>query len=393
MTVPAHSDVVALVSALVACPSVNPAGRSSVDPPYGEGRMADLLESLLSGWGATVERQEVAPGRPNVIARFAGARPGPLLLFEAHMDTVPVVDMSIPPFTPTVREGRLYGRGACDTKGPMAAMLMAIRRVLDEDGGLPVPLMFAGACDEEMGASGSRALAALPGLRPRLAVVAEPTDLAIIHAHKGTIRWRIATHGVAAHSSAPERGVNAIYHMVRVISMIEAEMISRVGVHRHPLLGSATISVGTIQGGTQANVVPAACAIDVDRRLLPGETPEAATVEMRAQLDALAQRTPGLNCTLETLQFYEPFEMAQDAAPCRIVAAACQRVLGGVQFATAPWSADAGVMAATGMPCVLIGPGSIRQAHTHDEFIEIAELERGVDVYAAIIREMATEAR
>lgn len=385
----ASSTVLSLLSDLVACPSVNPVRPGPIESPFGETAMAALLGRLLGGWGAAIEMVEVEPGRPTVLARFAGANPARTLLLEAHTDTVQVDDMSIPPFTPTVRDGRLYGRGASDVKGPMAAMLAAIRRVLDEDGRLPVNVIFAGSCDEELGARGARALARMPGMKPDVAVVAEPTDLEIVHAHKGTIRWRIRTKGVAAHSSAPERGVNAIYHMARVLAMIEEEMIPAVREHRHPLLGSATISAGTIQGGTQVNVVPAECVLNLDRRLLPGETQDQATAEIRARLEALAVRIPTMKWSLEALQFYDPFEQPTTSPACRLVAAACEKVLGQARFAIAPWSSDAGVMAATGMPCVLFGPGSIKQAHTHDEFIEVRELERGVDVYAAIIREAA----
>jgi acetylornithine deacetylase len=260
---------------------------------------------------------------------------------------------------------------------------------LDEDGCLPVTTMCAGTCDEELEARGARALARSPGARADLAVVAEPTDLAIVHAHKGTIRWRIRTLGIPAHSSAPERGVNAISHMARVIAMLEQEGIPALAARRHPLLGAATLSVGTIRGGTQVNVVPAECVLNVDRRLLPGESREEATAEVRARLEALAARVPGMRWSVEALQYYEPIEVPPDAPVCRLVAAACERTLGEARFATAPWSSDAGVLAAAGIPCILMGPGSIQQAHTHDEFIELRELERGVAVYAAIIRQTA----
>ncbi len=383
-----------LLAELVAIPSVNPGADpdAPLDRPLGEARLAAWLAARLREWGAEVTLPEVLPGRPNVIARFAGRQPERVLLFEAHMDTVAVAGMSIPPFEPAVRDGRLYGRGACDTKGPMAAMLAAIRRVQAEDGDLPLTVIFAGCCDEELGARGSRALAATPGLAPDLAVIAEPTDLGIVHAHKGTIRWRIRTRGVAAHSSAPERGVNAIYRMAHVLAMLENDMMPRLGKRQHPLLGPATVSAGTIRGGTQVNVVPDACELGVDRRLLPGETPQAATAEMRALLEAMATRLPGFEADIEPLQFYEPLELDPQSAPCRVVAAACEQALGAARFTVAPWSSDGGVMAAAGWPAVVIGPGSIHQAHTHDECIELNALERGVDLYAAIIRQGATPA-
>lgn len=382
-------DVVALLSELVACPSVNPAERKTFRAPYGEGALADLLAARLRSWGAQVELREVVPGRPNVIACFEGKDTSRSLMLEAHSDTVQASDMTIPPFAPTVRNGRLYGRGACDTKGPMAAMLQGLRQVLDADGQPPVTVYFVSTCDEEQGARGARALIQ-KDFRPDWAVVGEPTDLAICHAHKGTLRWAIETQGVAVHSSAPTRGVNAIYHMTRVIDMIEREIAPSLRSRQHALLGEATISVGVIRGGTQSNVVPAACMIEIDRRLLPGESAEAITAAMRGQLDALKAKTPTFAYTLQALQHYEPLEVPTDSAACRLAAEACGRVLPAAKFVTAPWSSNAGVFAALGVPCVLFGPGSIQQAHTKDEYIDLRELEQAVDVYAAIIRQCAS---
>ncbi len=381
-----RDDVIALLSELVVCPSVNPSDRKDLQPPYGEGPLAELLAVRLRAWGAEVTLREVVPGRPNVIARFEGADPSRSLMLEAHSDTVQGSDMTIPPFEPAVRAGRLYGRGSCDTKGPMAAMLLGIRRVLDEDGRMPVTVYFVSTCDEEQGARGARALIS-KDFRPDLAVVGEPTDLAICHAHKGTLRWSIRTHGVAVHSSAPQRGVNAIYHMARVIELIEREVAPGLRGKRHPLLGEATISVGVIRGGTQSNVVPAECTIEIDRRMLPGESREEVTEAMRVRLEALKASIPIFSYDIEALQYYEPMEVSTDSIPCRLMAEACTRVLGAAQFVTAPWSANAGVFAALGVPCVLFGPGSIKQAHTKDEFIELGEVEKAVDVYAELIRQ------
>jgi acetylornithine deacetylase len=378
----------ALLSALVACPSVNAGERTTFERPYGEGRLAGLLAALLEPWGASVSVQEVFPGRPNLVARFRGRDPRRELLFEAHSDTVTTDDMTIPPFEPTVRAGRLYGRGACDTKGAMAAMLLGIRRVLREDGGMPVNVTFAACCDEEMGARGARALIT-ETFRPHLAVVGEPTDLAICHAHKGTLRWRIRTRGEPAHSSTPERGVNAIYLMARVIDRIRNDVAPFLQRKRHALLGNATISVGTIAGGTQVNVVPSACTIDVDRRLLPGEDRGSATAELIARLDGLRDEDGAPICTVEETQFYEPMDLSTDSAPCRLAADACRAVLGDAPFVTAPWSAHAGIFAALGIPSVLFGPGSIALAHTREESVDIDQVERAAGVVAAMIRRAA----
>ncbi|MGO8702381.1 MAG: M20 family metallopeptidase [Candidatus Brocadiia bacterium] len=377
--------VTELLSRLIACPSVNPNNRPFSGPPYGEERMARLLSDLLGGWGAEVSVREVLPGRFNFVARFKGKKPHPSLMLEAHSDTVEVADMSIPPFEPRIVGGRMYGRGACDDKGPMAAMLLGLRAVLDEDGGLPADVYFAATCNEERGAAGARGLMA-EGLRPDAALVAEPTNLEIVDAHKGVVRWRIQTHGVATHSSAPESGVNAISAMGRVIERIAGPLAGSLAKKRHPRLGSPTVCVGTIRGGTQVNVVPAQCEIEVDRRLLPDETAERATADLVRELEDLKGSSAGFEYSLEEIEQYPPLEEDPKGPIASAVAAACEKALGRATFAAAPWGADSGVFKSAGIPCVLFGPGSIRQAHTRDEFVELEQVAHAIGVYAEVIR-------
>ena len=306
-------------------------------------------------------------------------------MFEAHADTVGVEGMTVAPFEAVVENGRMYGRGACDTKGSMAAMLLAIRRVLDEDGALPVDIHFVATCNEEAGADGARALMG-EGLGVEAIVVGEPTDLSIIHAHKGIVRWAITTHGRAAHSCAPDQGASAISMMAKVIAAIDGPVSEALAQKHHPLLGEATISIGTIHGGTQTNVVPDSCTIEVDRRVLPSETSEEATGEVRAQLDALAKGEKDFRYTLAQTQGYPPFDEDVGSPVSRWAAAACEKVLGAASFTVAAWGANAGVFKQAGIPCVILGPGSIRQAHTADEYIELTEVVKAIDVYAEMIR-------
>jgi len=374
-----------LLSRLIACPSVNPNHQPFSGPPYGEERMARLLSELLGGWGADVTLREVLPGRFNLIARFKGKKPRPSLMLEAHSDTVEVADMSIPPFEPRIAGGRMYGRGACDDKGPMTAMLLGLRAVLDEDGGFPSDVCFVAACNEECGASGASGLVG-EGFRTDAAIVAEPTSLEIVDAHKGVARWRIQTHGVAAHSSAPERGVNAISAMARLIERINGPLAASLAKKRHPRLGSPTVCVGTIRGGTQVNVVPAQCEIEVDRRLLPDETAAQATADLVRELEDLKRSEAGFDYSLEETEQYPPLEEDPKGPIASAVAAACAKVLGRATFQAAPWGADSGIYKSAGIPCVVFGPGSIRQAHTRDEFVELDQVAQAVAVYAEVIR-------
>jgi acetylornithine deacetylase len=363
---------------------VNPNRRVPEGPPFGEAAMAELLGKLLSSWGAKITVQEISAGRPNFIATFEGRGAQRSLMLEAHSDTVSVDGMAIPPFEPTVRDGRLYGRGACDTKGSMAAMLLGIREVLERDSKLPVTLHFVSTCNEELGATGAHELMKR-GFRVDAAVVGEPTDLAIVHAHKGALRFRIQTHGVAAHSSDPSRGVNAISQMRAVLEALELRVIPSLAQTKHPLLGSPTLSVGTIHGGTQVNVIPALCEIEVDRRLVPGESRDAARAQIVRELTALKQKDANFEFECEGIEYYPPLEQDKESAVARLVAVACRKVLGDARFTTAPWGANSGVFGQAGIPCVLFGPGSVAQAHTKDEFIELEQVVKAAQVYAEII--------
>jgi acetylornithine deacetylase len=380
-----NDSVVSLLSRLVGCPSVNPNGRPVEGPPFGEERMVELLGGLLKEWGAEVRVQEAMPRRANLIAFFKGKRSGRSLMLEAHSDTVQVADMTIPPFEPRVADGKLYGRGACDDKGPMASMLLGIKQVLDRDGRPPVDLYFVSTCNEERGANGAAALMA-EGFRADAAVVAEPTDLAIIRAHKGALRWRVKTHGVSAHSSVPERGVNAITMMMRLVDRIQGPIAASAARKNHPLLGHPTISVGTIHGGTAINVIPALCEIEIDRRIIPGETQKEATAELTRHLEELRAEDARFKYSYEQIEWYAPLEENIASPVARAAEAACRRVMGKAEFAVAPWGANTGEFKQAGIPCVLFGPGSIRQAHTADEFIEIAQVATAAEVYAEIIR-------
>ena len=365
------NQVTDLLLQLVTCPSVSPKSGTPIRPPYGEAGMVELLSELLRGWGGQIQIIETATDRPNILACFPGKNPKRSLLLDAHTDVVAVDGMIIPPFTPTIRDGNLYGRGASDTKGPMAAMLMGLRRVLDEDGQPPITVWFSGTCNEELGATGAAALMA-SGFRADMAVVAEPTSFKIVYTHKGALRAVIETSGVAAHSSMPHIGINAIYKMMPVIARLEKMTFPNT----HPKLGMPTLSVGTITGGSQVNIVPASCRIEVDRRLLPGETRE----------EIIRQLIGNDDVTCTVTEFYPPFEESLDSPVIRLVAEASRRLLGRAEFITPPYATNAGAYKAAGIPSVIFGPGNLAQAHTKDEYVELALVEQAVDLFAEIIR-------
>ncbi|MCA9163568.1 MAG: M20/M25/M40 family metallo-hydrolase, partial [Planctomycetales bacterium] len=257
-----YKDLESILASLISIPSVNPMGRT-VNPELDfEARMTDFLERYFRELGVPFLRQPIAPGRDNIVAWLPAGKAdsgAPIMLWEVHQDTVPVDGMTIPPFEPAVRNGRMYGRGACDVKGSMAAMLHALGRLANERPVNAASIILACAVDEEAGGSGARGLMTrwpeltasdgLPAM-PAMSIVAEPTELNVVVAHKGVVRWRCRTIGRAVHSSSPENGDNAIYRMGRVVAALERYHREELrGREPHRLLGTPSLSVGLISGG------------------------------------------------------------------------------------------------------------------------------------------------
>jgi acetylornithine deacetylase len=381
------SRVLDIARDLVRIGSVNPMGRGLEGPGVGEARLTDHLERLLAGLGARCRRQAVAPGRENLVAELSWPGAGPAIMLEAHQDTVPVDGMTVPPFAAEVRDGRLYGRGACDVKGGTAAVIAALERLADERPRGAASVVAAFTVDEESGFTGVRRLARdLPTgtARPRFAVVVEPTRLQVVIAHKGLSRWKVRTSGRSCHSARPTDGVNAIYRMAPVLSALEKYAASVASSRSHPLLGGPTLSVGLIRGGTSVNTVPGSCEVEVDRRLLPGENAAAAVADCRAFLSRVL---PGADVEVEDPWISDPaLDTPSDSDAVRVACAAVARVLGRAVPVGVPYGTDGSKLAEAGLPTIVVGPGDIAQAHTVDEWIEIAELERAVEVFVELVK-------
>jgi len=381
-------DPVELLAQLVAIPSVSPMGRDVSGPEYLETRLTRFLVEFFQKLGVPHEVHEVLPGRANVVARLEVPGARSTLLLDAHQDTVPVDGMCIPPFTPELREGRLYGRGACDVKGGMAAMLSAFARLAADPRGGRHHVIMSCTCDEESTAQGVRALARLwsePGSAsrlitapPDLAVVAEPTGLDLVVAHKGAIRWKIRTRGRACHSSRPSEGVNAIYGMAKVLTALEALARELPGmIPPHPLCGVATLSVGRIAGGISVNTVPDECLIEIDRRVLPNEDPRTAMPQVEQWLRSRVQADfemlpPWIDGA--TLSDHNNGAWA-DRLLAQVVPVVGPRRKLGAWYGT-----NASRIATTGVPAVVFGPGSIDQAHTIDEWIEVEQVRQAAEI-------------
>jgi acetylornithine deacetylase len=391
-------DLVQTLSDLVSIPSVNPMGRPVKGPEFFEYRLTDYLQRLFERLGLPWQRQTIEPLRENILARLDGdpsaADGGPLILLEAHQDTVPVDGMTIEPWSPVVRDGRIYGRGACDIKGGMAAMLGALARLAEErPKGMPTVLM-ACTVNEEHGYSGAADLARLwpsdarsiAPRKPDLAIIAEPTDLQVVIAHKGAVRWRCRTHGRAVHSSQPQLGDNAVYKMARVLAALEA-YAKQVGrsVPRHRLCGEATLSVGTISGGLSVNTVPDLCTIEIDRRLLPGEE----ALDCYRQVIDFVRDYPGIDFEVEHEEPFLkgiPLDDEHNGELADRLASVVRGLYGACEAVGVPYGTDASKIAVAGIPAVVFGPGSIDQAHTADEWLSLDELTKASEAIYQFIR-------
>jgi acetylornithine deacetylase/succinyl-diaminopimelate desuccinylase-like protein len=358
-----------LLAELIALPSVNPAFLPPRHRHAGEKRVADFLATIAARAGLEVEFQKIPPGRSNLIVRLLPRNKiRQTILLAPHLDTVGADGTK---FIPQRKNGRLYGRGACDTKGSVAAMLSALCELV-KSRPLETEIVFVGLIDEEHAQAGSRALAA-SGFKADMAIVGEPTRLQVVTAHKGSLWLQLETRGKAAHGATPQFGKNAIHEMVRIVDALETDYAARLRKRKHPLLGAATVNVGKISGGTQPNIVPDRCTISVDRRTLPGETELSVNREIIGLLRA--KKLPA-KISSTKLAPALPLETNPKLPLVRqFLKNAGQTKPAGVHF-----FCDASVLSLAGIPSVVFGPGDVAQAHTADEWISLSELERGKDL-------------
>ncbi len=377
------NEVLASLQDVVAIESIN------CDLPGGERGEVGMVEYLTDFFRTAdipSETHEVLPGRRNIIATLEGENPDKVLLFECHMDTASVGVMTIPPFEPHIRDGLLYGRGACDTKAGGVAMMYAMKRIKAVGIKPRCTIKYAGAVDEEYLFRGALQLAA--NLKVDAAVISEPTELGVIRAHKGLTRFRLIVKGVAAHSSKPHLGINAISKMTQLIRAIEDEIAPTYAEKTHPLTGGPTLNIGVISGGAQVNFVPDECIIEIDRRVIPGETPEEALVPFRELLSRAQAADPDLDVTLEDPYLMDsPMDTQEEERIVQVATDACHTVLGTSKITGVPYGTDASKFTAVGVPAIVFGPGSIDQAHAAVEWVECKQVVKAVDIYQQMMME------
>ncbi|TNC06201.1 M20 family metallopeptidase [Methylobacterium terricola] len=352
------------------------------NPPGREVEAAAFVASRLREAGLDVALDAYKPGRVNVEARLVNG-PGPVFAFNTHLDTVPAGEgWSSDPFVLREADGRLYGRGACDCKGPLAAMLEAVRLLAAARSAWSGTLLAVFVADEEIASEGAKHYAAK---RPRIdfAVVGEPTSNTVYSAHKGSLRPVIRVHGIPAHSGTPHLGENAVLRAGQLLGLVAEEHEARVRRRMHPLVGEASLTVTRIQGGHADNVLPGACDLLLDRRTVPGEDEAAVKAEIAALLDRARTRF-GLRA--EILDWKATTGGATETAADRPVvqaslAAARRHGIGDAGPFGFQGACDLVHFRAAGAEGVVIGPGSLSVAHKADEYVPADELVTASLVY------------
>lgn len=355
----------------------------SENPPGEEAEAGGVAGAFCSEIGLDVTTEYAQPHRPNVIARWPGRSGARTLGYCSHIDVVPAGDHSlwaVDPYGAEERDGSMIGRGTSDAKGPVAAALEAVA-VLKAAGFEPdATLELALVSDEESGGfQGAGYLVEKGLISPDIAIVGEPTSLRVVRAQRGIAWSRITTRGVAAHGSAPERGVNAIEHMAEIVRHLE-ECLPDIS---HPVVGGPTISVGTIHGGAKLNIIPASCTIEIDRRTIPGETDASVIESFQAAVDRARQTYPDIDAHIEIVDSGVPFEIPESSELVQTMIRSVADVTGQEpQVIGFRGASDARFLAEKGADVIVFGPGDITLAHTAHESIELSQLETGAVAYA-----------
>ncbi len=364
-------------------------GIDTQNPPGAERPGADLVGALMREAGFEVAFDEYRPGRANVVGRLSNGD-GPTFAFNTHIDVVPAgAGWSSDPFSLRERDGRLYGRGACDAKGPLVAMVEALRMLAADRGGWRGTLMGVFVADEEVASEGARRYAAT---RPAIdyAVIGEPTSNATVIAHKGSLRPIVRIHGVSAHSGTPDLGDNAIYRLGQLVSLVERHHREAVRLRTHPLVGAASLTVTRANAGVADNVVPDRCDLMLDRRMVPGEDEAAVKAEIEALLDE-ARRGFGLRC--EIVEWKPTTGGATETAADHPIVAAS--LAAGRRHGVAdpgPGGFQGGCdlvhFRTLGAQGAVIGPGDLAVAHKPDEFVPVDEFVAASLIYRDVARDM-----
>ncbi len=360
------SDTIALLKGLVKIDSVNP---SLVPGAAGEAEIADFVADFLRSAGLDTQLDEIKPGRANTVGVLGGGGDGPTLMLNGHTDTVGIDYMEIDPLDPVVKKGRMYGRGACDMKGGLAAILSAAKAVADSGVELKGDLVVAAVCDEEYASIGTERV--VEQVRADAAIVGEPTELQVLVAHKGFAWVDIETRGVAAHGSAWQVGVDAIAKMGKVQVGLEKLQDDILMKKSHRLVGPPSVHCSIIGGGRELNTYPDRCKLQIERRLIPGETRRDVDAELEGLLASIGDIDPEFEGDYEFKFFRRPLEVSPEEEICGILRECSEEVRGEKpHFIGGSGWMDTQIIWGRGTPAVAFGPvGS--GAHAAVEYVEV----------------------
>lgn len=377
MAIP-RGDAVALARALIQIDSRNPT--LAPDSP-GEGGCARALASVLDDWGFSVEMTEIAPGRPNVVARL-GPSDAPALMLNGHLDVVGVEGMVHDPFAAEVRDNRIYGRGSADMKGGLAAMCAAA--VSAQSSKANRQILITAVVDEEYESLGMRALLA-SGVRADAAIITEPTKLAICPAHRGFVWFEVGFTGCAAHGSRYDIGIDAIMHAGLLLAELDELEKTRDAGPRHRLLGRGSLHASTIHGGVGLTTYPEKCDLEIERRTLPGESPEMAMREITDAVARVSSTCPELDARVTFIKAQLPSDVPGDAPIVVRLQRALEREGMPVKIEGLSAWTDAALLNEAGIPAICFGPGDIALAHAAEEFVSVDEIERATRVLTRVV--------
>tara|TARA_B100000686_G_scaffold183101_1_gene190015 strand:- start:889 stop:2109 length:1221 start_codon:yes stop_codon:yes gene_type:complete len=359
------------------------------DETAGEKEVCEYLESYLKSLGMKVRLQEVLPNRPNIIAEVIGDEVGKSIMFNGHIDTVPVGDIkkwSMDPYSAIIKDNKLFGRGSTDMKGAIASMIISMKFIMNNVEKFNGKIIFTGVMAEETTGLGTQKIVE-ENIKTDMAVVGEPSDEKIYRAHKGTMWFNLSTYGKLEHSSeSNSESNNAIINMMKLIMEIN-EISKELETIENNLVGHPSINIGLIDGGTKQNMIADSCRISIDRRTLPEEKTDEILDKLRIRLDGLRSLDDRLTFDLEIDTIREAVEVAESEQIVQEVKNALNKVINknptisGMKATT-----DMSILVNQGnIPSVIYGPGFIKQAHTVDEFIEVKRLVESSQVYAEIL--------
>jgi succinyl-diaminopimelate desuccinylase len=378
-----------LTSSLVKVPSVN--------PPGDEKELAHFIADWFEKRGFDCTMTEAVPGRPNVEVRLDGNTEPPYktLVFNGHTDVVPAgSDWIHDPFGGQIEGNRVYGRGAADMKGGLAAMMVTLEALKSEAvNNFRGSIIFHAVADEETGGRRGTYHMVKRGLKANFGIIGEPSDMRICCAHKGNVTFEVTTHGKAAHASQPENGVNAITMMMHILNTLQGYSDRIKSSHKHPLLGWPTVNVGAISGGIKSNVVPDRCWIAAERRVVPPETIESVQYEIESLLKNLKDRVVDLVFDLEFVHSTGASQISGEEEVVRGLLASLCDVTGKTDAQPQGFMAtcDAYFMNSVGgIPTAIFGPGHLKDIHSPDEYVDVSELEVCAKIYALTALRLVT---